>query len=53
MAGLSFVAVSRVQSLNDLCFRQFTFERLERLKNSRRLQERKVEEEQLLSQMEK
>jgi ATP-dependent exoDNAse (exonuclease V) alpha subunit len=49
-AGLSFVAVSRVRSLNDLCFRQFTFERLQRIKKSQRLQERKAEEERLLSQ---
>ena len=48
-AGLSFVAVSRVRSLNDICFKYFTFERLERIKNSRRLQERKVEEERLYS----
>ena len=48
-AGLSFVAVSRVRSLNDISFKQFTFERLLRIKNLRRLQERKLEEERLVS----
>ena len=48
-AGLSFVAVSRVRSLGDILFRQFTFERLQRIQNCRRLQERKAEEERLLS----
>ncbi len=48
-AGLSFVAVSWVRSLNDISFKQFTFERLLRIKNLRRLQERKLEEERLVS----
>jgi len=48
-AGLSFVALSRVRSLNDMCLKQFSFERLERIKNCRRLQERKEEENRLLS----
>lgn len=48
-AGLTFVAVSRVRSLSDVYFRQFTFDRLQRIKNSRRLQERKTEEERLTS----
>jgi ATP-dependent DNA helicase PIF1 len=48
-AGLSFVAVSRVRSLNDICFKRFTFDRLERIKQSKRLQERKVEEARLLT----
>lgn len=47
-AGLSFVAVSRVRSLSDLYFKGFNFDRLEHNKNSRRLQERKLEEERLL-----
>ncbi|CAG8754421.1 15252_t:CDS:1, partial [Cetraspora pellucida] len=48
-AGLSFVAVSRVRALNDLIFKPFTFERLQRIKNCRRIQERKAEEERLIS----
>ena len=48
-AGLSFIAVSRVRSLGDIYFKQFTFERLKRIQNCRRLQERKAEEERLLS----
>ena len=48
-AGLSFVAVSRVRSLSDIYFKQFTFERLQRIQSCRRLQERKAEEERLLS----
>lgn len=47
--GLTFVAISRVRSLNDICFKQFSFDRLQRIKNSKRLQERKVEEERLRS----
>ena len=47
-AGLSFVAVSRVRSLGDLYFKGFNFDRLVQNKNSRRLQERKLEEERLL-----
>lgn len=46
-AGLSFVALSRVRSLNDLYFRHFTLDRLQRIKNSKRLQERKDEEARL------
>ncbi|PKY59036.1 hypothetical protein RhiirA4_481464 [Rhizophagus irregularis] len=42
-AGLSFVAVSRVRALGDLLFRPFNFERLERFKLCKRLQERKDE----------
>ena len=48
-AGLSFVAVSRVRSLSDICFKRFTFDRLERIKQCKRLQERKVEEARLLT----
>ena len=48
-AGLSFVAVSRVRSLGDIIFRPFSFERLHRIKNCKRLQERKDEEERLFS----
>ena len=48
-AGLSFVAVSRVRALNDLLFRPFSFERLQRIKNSKRLQDRKDEEKRLTS----
>ncbi len=45
--GLSFVAVSRVRALNDLLFRPFSFERLQRIKKSKRLQDRKDEEKRL------
>ena len=48
-AGLSFVAVSRVRSLNDVYFKQFTLERLQRIRGCSQLQERKNEEERLLS----
>jgi ATP-dependent DNA helicase PIF1 len=48
-AGLTFVALSRVRSLNDICLKQFTFDRLQRIKNCKRLQERKDEEERLRS----
>src|SRR5205085_7101198 len=44
-AGLLFVAVSRVRSLNDVYFKQFTLERLQRIRGCSRLQERKNEEE--------
>src|ERR1044072_7861062 len=46
-SGLSFVAVSRVRSLRDIMFKQFSFERLQRIKGCRRLQERKDEEARL------
>jgi len=48
-AGLSFVAVSQVCSLGDILFKPFSFERLQRIKNCKRMQERKVEEEWLIS----
>ena len=48
-AGLSFVAVSRVRSLNDVYFKQFTFERLQRIQSCRQLQERMNEDERLIS----
>ena len=48
-AGLSFIAVSRVRSLNNIIFKTFSFDRLLRIKNQRRLQERKLEEEKLVS----
>jgi ATP-dependent DNA helicase PIF1 len=47
-SGLSFIAVSRVRFLNDIFFKQFFFERLQRIKSCRRLQERKDEEARLL-----
>ena len=43
-AGLSFVAISRVRSLNDIIFKPFDFSRLERIKNCKRLKERIAEE---------
>ena len=48
-AGLSFVAVSRVRSIEDLLFKPFNFERLQRIKDCKRLGERKDEEERLVS----
>ena len=48
-AGLSFVTLSRVRSLNNIYFKQFSYERIEYIKNCKRLQERKEEEKQLLS----
>jgi hypothetical protein len=48
-AGLSFVAVSRVHALEDIIFRPFNFERLQHLKNGKRLQERLKEETRLTS----
>ena len=40
IAGLAFVAVFQVCALEDLLFKPFNFERLERIKDCRRLQER-------------
>lgn len=51
-AGLSFVAISRVRALEDLLFQPFSFERLQRIKNCKRLQERKQEEKRLVSMSE-
>ena len=48
-AGLSFVAVSRVYSIEDLLFKPFNFERIQRIKDCKRLGERKDEEERLVS----
>jgi len=48
-AGLAFVTVSRVCLLKNICFRQFDFNRLQRIKDCKRLEERKVEEERLHS----
>lgn len=48
-AGLSFVAISRVCSLSDVLFKPFSFERLQRIKNCKRLQERMLEEKRLAS----
>ena len=47
-SSLSFVAVSRVHSIEDLLFKPFNFERLQRIKDCKRLGERKDEEEKLL-----
>jgi len=47
-AGLSFVAVSQVRTLADILFRPFSFERLERIKLCKRLQERREEERRLI-----
>ena len=51
-AGLSFVSISRVRSLEDILFKHFSFNRLDRIKNCRRLKER-IEEEARLSEMTK
>jgi ATP-dependent exoDNAse (exonuclease V) alpha subunit len=48
-AGLSFVAVSRVRALGDIVFKPFNFERLLRIKDCKRLRERKDEEERLVA----
>ena len=48
-AGLSFVAVFRVRTLEDIIFKPFNFERLQRIKESKRLQERLDEENRLIS----
>ncbi|CAB4431125.1 unnamed protein product [Rhizophagus irregularis] len=48
-AGLSFVAVSRVRALEDLLFKPFSFERLQRIKDGKRLLERVDEEKCLVS----
>ena len=46
--GLTFVACSRVRQLSDLAFQpSFDFQRLQSLANSKRLQERKSEDERL------
>lgn len=50
-AGLSFVAVSRVRALKDILFRPFNFERLQRIKNCKRMHDRKVEEGRLISML--
>ena len=47
--GLSFVAISRVRTLEDLLFKPFNFERLQRIKECKRLQERLDEEKRLVS----
>jgi len=47
-AGLSFVAVSRVREIKDLILKPFDFERLRRIKDCKRIRERKEEEQRLL-----
>ena len=48
-SGLSFVAASQVHALENILFKPFSFERLQRIKNSKRMQERKIEENRLIS----
>ena len=48
-SGLSFVAISRVYTLENILFKPFSFDRLQRIKNFKRLQERKEEEKRLVS----
>jgi len=43
-AGLSFVSISRVRSLDDILFKHFSFNRLEHIRNCKRLKERIAEE---------
>ena len=47
-AGLSFVAVSQVYSIEDLLFKPFNFERLQQIKDCKRLGKKKDEEERLV-----
>ena len=47
---LTFVAVSQVRALGDIIFKPFNFERLHRIKECKRIKERK-EEERCLSSM--
>jgi hypothetical protein len=46
-SGLSFVAISRVGALKNILFKPFSFDRLQRIQNCKRLQERKEEESRL------
>jgi len=46
-ASLSFVTVSQIYSIRDILFKPFDFERLQRIKDCKRLGERKDEEERL------
>ena len=48
-AGLSFVAMSRVRALENIIFKPFSFERLQRIRKCQRIQERKEEEQRLIS----
>ena len=48
-ARLSFVAISRVCTLQNVLFSPFSFERLQRIKTCKRLQERLAEEKRLIS----
>ncbi|EXX67605.1 Pif1p [Rhizophagus irregularis DAOM 197198w] len=51
IAGLAFVAMSRVRAFKDLLFKPFNFERLQRIKECTRLKERLAEEKRLVSMM--
>ena len=46
-AGLSFVVISRVGALKNILFKPFSFERLQQIRTSKRLQERLEEEKRL------
>ena len=48
-AGLSFMTISQICTLEDILFKPFDFERLQRIKESKRLQERLDEEKRLIS----
>jgi ATP-dependent DNA helicase PIF1 len=48
-AGISFVAISRVRALRSILFRPFSLDRLQRIKNCKRLRERLAEERRLSS----
>ncbi|CAG8641197.1 7999_t:CDS:2 [Cetraspora pellucida] len=47
--GLSFVAISHVRALKDILFNPFSLQRLQKIRQSKRMQERKNEENQLIS----
>ena len=46
---LSFMAMSQVRTLEDILFKPFNFERLQCIKDCKRLQERLDEEKRLIS----
>jgi len=51
VVGLSFIMILQVYSFSDIYFKQFTFECLQHIKNSRRLHKRKEEKAHLFFQI--
>jgi hypothetical protein len=49
VAGQSFVAISRVCALKNILFCPFSFKRLQRIKNLKRLEDRIEEEKRLMT----